>query len=131
MSLACITQKTFKKMKKKVFNAARRGSKREKLAGEIPVKVVDLDLSCGIDMPVALRLLDVLGRLKYGDMFITIYNSMRGFSVRVQEMMVNAVVDYIMGASRAVTNIAQIDFALGQIYEELDNDLINNNHADI
>jgi len=118
-------------MKKKVFNAARRGSKREKLAGEIPVKVVDLDLSCGIDMPVALRLLDVLGRLKYGDMFITIYNSMRGFSVRVQEMMVNAMVDYIMGASRAVTNIAQIDFALGQIYEELDNDLINNNHADI
>ena len=110
---------------------APKGSKREKLAGEIPVKVVDLDLSCGIDMPVALQLMDVLGRLKYDDLFMTIYNSMRGFSVRVQEMMADAVVDYIMGASRAVTNIAQIDFALGQIYEELDNDLINNDHADI
>ena len=120
------------KMKNKNFGLkiAHRGSKRE-LAGELPVKVVDMDFACGIDMQVALRLLDVLGRLKYGDMFITIYNSMRGFSVRVQEMMVNAVLDYIMGASRVVTHIGQIDYALGQIYEDLDNDLINNKHADI
>lgn len=110
---------------------APKGSKREKLAGELPVKVVDMDFACDIDMEVALRLLDVLGRLKYDDLFMTIYNSMRGFSVEVQQMMADAVVDYIMGASRVVTHIGQIDYALGQIYEELDNDLINNDHADI
>jgi len=94
---------------------------RVRKTGEIPVEVINLELACSIKRETVLRLLDILSGIKNGgDLFVPIYNSMRGFSDEIQEFMVEALDCYIMGESRVVTNIAQIDYALGVIYEEFD-----------
>ena len=105
--------------KKKVFSAARRGSKRVKGISR-EVRVLDLQAAYGISKDAISTLMVMANPHKNARQFYMVCNCLRGFDPRLQGEIVEALAMYYTGEAYTITSIEHINELLVNLYREFD-----------
>jgi len=105
-------------MTKKVFKSARRGSKRVKTDSSTVV-VSDLRQVMPIDWDITMSLYQ-LWPIVCQDVILDILEQLRGYDHRVQQFIIEALKDYVVGKCQHRTFIKHIDELLVNLYMEID-----------
>lgn len=105
-------------MKKKVFSAARHGSKRVKGISR-EVRVLDLQAACGINKDAISTLMVMANPHKNAHLFYKVCNSLRGFDPHMQNVIVEALSLYCIGEAFTITCIEHVDELLVNLYMEI------------
>ena len=111
-------------MKKKVFCAARRGSKRVKGISR-EVRVLDLHSAYGISKDALSTLMVMANPHKNAHLFYKVCNSLRGFDSHMQNVIVEALAMFYTGEAYTITSIEHINELLVNLYREFDRLLLN------
>ena len=111
-------------MRKKVFSAARHGSKRVKGTSR-EVRVLDLQAAYGISENALSTLMVMANPHKNAHLFYMVCNSLRGLDPRLQGEVVDALGLFYAGEAYTITCIEQIDELLVNLYKEIDRLLLN------
>ena len=106
-------------MKKKVFCAARRGSKRVKGISR-EVRVLDLQAAYGISKDALSTLMVMANPHKHAHLFYKVCNSLRGFDSHMQNVIVEALAMYYTGEAYTITSIKHVNELLINLYRECD-----------
>lgn len=106
-------------MKKKVFSAARRGSKRVKGISR-EVRVLDLHSAYGINKDALSTLMVMANPHKNAHLFYEVCNSLRGFDAHLQGVIVEALALYYTGEAYTITSIEHVNELLINLYRECD-----------
>ena len=105
--------------KKKVFSAARRGSKRMKGISR-EVRVLDLHSAYGISNDALSTLMVMANPHKNAHLFYKVCNSLRGFDSHMQNVIVEALAMYYTGEAYTITSIEHVNELLINLYRECD-----------
>ena len=105
--------------KKKVFSAARRGSKRVKGISR-EVRVLDLQAAYGISNDALSTLMVMANPHKNAHLFYKVCNSLRGFDSHMQNVIVEALAMYYTGEAYTITSIEHVNELLINLYRECD-----------
>lgn len=105
--------------KKKVFSAARRGSKRVKGISR-EVRVLDLHSAYGISNDAISTLMVMANPHKNAHLFYKVCNSLRGFDSHMQNVIVEALAMYYIGEAYTITSIEHINELLVNLYKGID-----------
>ena len=105
--------------KKKVFSAARRGSKRVKGISR-EVRVLDLHSAYGISNDALSTLMVMANPHKNAHLFYKVCNSLRGFDSHMQNVIVEALAMYYTGEAYTITSIEHVNELLINLYRECD-----------
>jgi len=105
--------------KKKVFSAARRGSKRVKGISR-EVRVLDLHSAYGISNDALSTLMVMANPHKNAHLFYKVCNSLRGFDSHMQNVIVEALAMYYTGEAYTITSIEHVNELLINHYRECD-----------
>ena len=105
--------------KKKVFSAARHGSKRVKGISR-EVRVLDLQAAYGISENALSTLMVMANPHKNADLFYEVCNSLRGLDPQMQGEVVDALGLFYAGEAYTITCIEHIDELLVNLYKEID-----------
>lgn len=111
-------------MKKKVFSAARRGSKRVKGISR-EVRVLDLHSAYGINKNALSTLMVMANPHKNAHLFYEVCNSLRGFDPHMQNVIVEALALFYTGEAFTITCIEHVDDLLVNLYGVFDRLLLN------
>lgn len=111
--------------KKKVFSAARRGSKRVKGISR-EVRVLDLHSAYGINKNALSTLMVMANPHKNAHLFYEVCNSLRGFDPRLQGEIMEALAMFYTGEAFTITCIEHVDELLVNLYGVFDRLLLNN-----
>ena len=111
--------------KKKVFSAARRGSKRVKGISR-EVRVLDLQAAYGISNDALSTLMVMANPHKHAHLFYMVCNCLRGFDPRMQGEIVEALAMFYTGEAFTITCIEHVDELLVNLYGVFDRLLLNN-----
>lgn len=111
--------------KKKVFSAARRGSKRVKGISR-EVRVLDLHSAYGISNDALSTLMVMANPHKNAHLFYKVCNSLRGFDPRMQNEIVEALGLFYASEAFTITCIGHVDELLVNLYGVFDRLLLNN-----
>lgn len=111
-------------MEKKVFSAARRGSKRVKGISR-EVRVLDLQAAYGINKDALSTLMVMASPHKNAHLFYKVCNSLRGFDPHMQNEIVEALGLFYAGEAYTITCIEHIDELLVNLYGVIDRLLLN------
>ena len=106
-------------MKKKVFSAARHGSKRVKGISR-EVRVLDLQAAYGISEDALSTLMVMANPHKNAHQFYMVCNSLRGFDPHMQNVIVEALAMYFTGEAYTITSIEHINELLVNLYHQID-----------
>ena len=106
-------------MKKKVFSAARRGSKRAKGISR-EVRVLNLQAANSISENALSTLMVVANPHKHAHLFYKVCDILRGFVPRMQGEIVEALAMYYTGEAYTLTCIEHIDKLLVNLYQQID-----------
>ena len=109
--------------KRKVYNAAHRGSKRVRMDSSTVI-VHDLRKCMEIPLHIRKRLWDTMLPFVTLRLLANMESALVGFDVRVQQLMVDALSDYLSGKGRLFTMIAVVDETLTNCYEQIDEFLL-------
>lgn len=101
--------------KKKVFSAARRGSKRMKGISR-EVRVLDLHSAYGISNDALSTLMVMANPHKNAHLFYKVCNSLRGFDSHMQNVIVEALAMYYTGEAYTITSIEHVNELLVNLY---------------
>lgn len=101
--------------KKKVFSAARRGSKRVKGISR-EVRVLDLHSAYGISNDALSTLMVMANPHKNAHLFYKVCNSLRGFDSHMQNVIVEALAMYYTGEAYTITSIEHVNELLVNLY---------------
>ena len=110
--------------KKKVFSAARRGSKTVKGISR-EVRVLDLHSAYGINKDALSTLMVMVNPHKNAHLFYEVCNSLRGFDPHMQNVIVEALAMYYTGEAYVLTCIEHVDQLLVNLYRVFDRELSN------
>ncbi|MCR5043900.1 MAG: hypothetical protein K6A93_07200 [Bacteroidaceae bacterium] len=110
-------------MNKKDYSAARQGSRRVNTDCSTRV-VYDLRKRIQIPRRIRRRLWEAMLPFVTLQLLANMESALLGFDVRVQQLMVDALSDYLSGKGRLFTMIATVDEALGNCYEQIDEFLL-------
>ena len=102
--------------KKKVFSAARRGSKRVKGISR-EVRVLDLHSAYGISNDALSTLMVMANLHKNAHLFYKVCNSLRGFDSHMQNVIVEALAMYYTGEAYTITSIEHVNELLVNLYK--------------
>lgn len=105
--------------KKKVFSAARRGSKRVKGISR-EVQVLDLHSAYGISKDALSTLMVMANPHKHANLFYKVCNCLRGFDPHMQNVIVEALALYYTGEAYTITSIEHVNELLISLYRECD-----------
>ena len=105
--------------KKKVFSAARRGSKRVKGISR-EVRVLDLHSAYGISNDALSTLMVMANPHKHSHLFYKVCNCLRGFDSHMQNVIVEALAMYYTGEAYTITSIEHVNELLINLYRECD-----------
>ena len=105
--------------KKKVFSAARHGSKRMKGISR-EVRVLDLHSAYGINKDALSTLMVMANPHKNADLFYEVCNSLRGLDPQMQGEVVDALGLFYAGEAYTITCIEHVDELLVNLYKEID-----------
>ena len=105
--------------KKKVFSAARRGSKRVKGISR-EVRVLDLHSAYGISNDAISTLMVMANPHKNAHLFYKVCNSLRGFDSHMQNVIVEALAMCYTGEAYTITSIEHVNELLINLYRECD-----------
>lgn len=111
-------------MKKKVFSAARRGSKRVKGISR-EVRVLDLQAAYGISNDALSTLMVMVNPHKHAHIFYEVCSSLRGFDPHMQNVIVEALGLFYAGEAYTITCIEHVDELLVNLYKGIDRLLLN------
>ena len=111
--------------KKKVFSAARRGSKRVKGISR-EVRVLDLQAAYGISNDALSTLMVMANPHKNAHLFYMVCNCLRGFDPRMQGEIVEALAMFYTGEAFTITCIEHVYELLVNLYGVFDRLLLNN-----
>ena len=106
-------------MKKKVFCAARHGSKRVKGISR-EVRVLDLHSAYGISKDALSTLMVMANPHKHANLFYKVCNCLRGFDPHMQNVIVEALALYYTGEAYTITSIEHVNELLISLYRECD-----------
>lgn len=109
--------------KKKVFSAARHGSKRVKGISR-EVRVLNLQAANGISENALSTLMVMANPHKHAHLFYKVCNNLRGFDPRMQGEIVEALAMYYTGEAYTITCIKHVDDLLVNLYREIDHVLL-------
>ena len=105
-------------MKKKVFRATHRGSKRVKGISR-EVRVLDLQAAYGISENALSTLMVMANPHKNAHLFYKVCNSLRGFDPRLQGEIVEALAMYYTGEAFTITSIEHVNELLVNLYHQI------------
>lgn len=103
-------------MRKKVFCAARHGSKQVKGISR-EVRVLDLQAAYGISEDALNTLMVMANPHKNAHLFYKVCNSLRGFDFRLQGEIVEALAMYYTGEAFTITSLEHVNELLVNLYK--------------
>lgn len=106
-------------MKKGIYGAARRGSKRVKGISR-EVRVLNLNANYGIDQRVLDLLLVLTNPNRNPELFHKVYDSLLGLDAQMQEDVMEALAMYHNGKAVTFTCIEHVDRLLINLYKEIE-----------
>ena len=106
-------------MKKKVFSAARHGSKRVKGISR-EVRVLDLQAAYGISENALSTLMVMANPHRNARLFYKVCSSLRGLAPQMQGEVVDALGLFYAGEAYTITCIEHIDELLVNLYHQID-----------
>ena len=111
-------------MKKKVLKTAALHSSKQVKTDNSTCVVFDLRKRMEIPPRVRKRLWESMRPFVPLQLLASMENALVGFDVRVQLLMIDALNDYLSDKGRLFTMIPTVDDALGTLYEQLDEFLL-------
>jgi hypothetical protein len=111
-------------MKKKVFSATSRGSKRVKGISR-EVRVIDLQTEFGIDSEALNTVMVLVSPHSHPYLFYKVCDCLRGFDAHMQNQIVEALAMYYSGEAYVLTCIEHVDELLVNLYHVFDLKLMN------